>query len=218
MPVSINSLINNKEEQKVRSIVTVGGEVVKIFEPTMDQLKEIVDIQERWVKPESSEVAISGEDLIRILFPMLTDLEELANLSDEKVREIVENPSLLFLQVQYELEAIISEVYVTLLAANKRNISHLDLEFGLQKQTTDTIERMVANAPADTRNKIIKLSKELEDMKSQQGEVGNNLDDNNVENEVYEEQFVPNVPELNDKSAEHKEKLNSYLERFAENE
>ncbi|HFI0463203.1 TPA: hypothetical protein ACGO1T_000547 [Streptococcus suis] len=209
MPVLLNKLINKPENRQIRKIINVAGESIKVFNPTREDVERIVDVQERWINSDNSEVTISGEDMVRILFPMLTDIEGFENLSDSEVAEISNNPSMLYMQLQFEIEGIILDVYNTLLAAHKRHIKYLDLEVGLQTDAVNALNEMFANAPAKEQEKIKDQLAEIEEFKSDQLKL---VIDNTLDTvESSEEESETNTKLSSNK---YEDKLESYKTNF----
>ena len=118
--MKLSYLKNTKEYRKIRDVVMSSGSTVNIFEPTLEEIDEILNLQDEWVSDEG--MSISGADVVKVLFPMLTDLEGIDEMTESEVQEVIDNPSNAFIQIQYHIETIITEVYKTaIFKSQKRN-------------------------------------------------------------------------------------------------
>lgn len=126
--VQFLDLMNKHEDRKVRDIVEYKGEFIRVFEPSKLDIDKIIDMQSDFVKTyndetdkEKKELDISGQQLVRDFFPMLTDIEGMEDLTDEELNEVVENPSVKLLMVSHIIEGIVTDVYkMTILSARNR--------------------------------------------------------------------------------------------------
>lgn len=128
-----------QEERRVREIVKASGETVHIFEPTKKDIEKIVDYQEQMEYKRLKElektgqkddgqahVQIDGVDVVKVFFPLLTDIE-LDGLSDQEIKNIIENPSTVLIQAQHVVEMIILEVYKMMILSAKSSLKTVDI-------------------------------------------------------------------------------------------
>lgn len=103
----------DSEKQKVNMIIpTPNGDIV-VYEPTIEQADKILDL----VQNDSDEVyqglsTFSGVQVLKVLFPMLTNID-FEDKEDEELAEIIENPSIYLLQAQDAVRQIISSINVS---------------------------------------------------------------------------------------------------------
>lgn len=127
MAVKLASLKNDPKYRKVRDMVVVGNDTITIYEPTAEDVDRIIDLQEEFFSDESNEIRIDGADVVRHLFPLLTDIEGMDDLTDDEIEDIVENPTVALSQVEQHIKIIITEVYKNVVLAVKSDLLEADL-------------------------------------------------------------------------------------------
>ena len=142
--MKLSYLKNTQENRKIRDVVMSAGSSINVYEPTLVEIDEILKLQEKWASKDGIEV--SGIDVIKVLFPMLTDLEGIDEMTDEEIREVNDNPTNAFLQIQYNIETIITEIYKTTILKTRKEILDTDLQVEAYKVQDETIERTIALA------------------------------------------------------------------------
>lgn len=155
--MKLSYLKNTQENRKIRDVVMSAGSSINVYEPTLVEIDEILKLQEKWASKDGIEV--SGIDVIKILFPMLTDLEGIDEMTDEEIREVNDNPTNAFLQIQYNIETIITEIYKTTILKTRKEILDTDLQVEAYKVQDETIERTIAlasknNGTEEVANKL----------------------------------------------------------------
>lgn len=155
--MKLSYLKNTQENRKIRDVVMSAGSSINVYEPTLVEIDEILKLQEKWASKDGIEV--SGIDVIKVLFPMLTDLEGIDEMTDEEVREVNDNPTNAFLQIQYNIETIITEIYKTTILKTRKEILDTDLQVEAYKVQDETIERTIAlasknNGTEEVANKL----------------------------------------------------------------
>ena len=189
MAVHFRKLKNDQENRSVRAVIMNGSEHINVYEPSLKDVKDIIDAQEGWVSVEDG-VNISDEDVLKKLIPMLTDIEGMEDMTDEEIMDVANNPSVSFLSVQSEIQSIIIEIYRHIVVLSRRQLqdAYFELETMLtQKESFDRTMSMAAKYGKD-KDLPAKLQKALDDMT----EAYNNLDDSDTK-EVLEKYMKSNV-------------------------
>ena len=155
--MKLSYLKNTQENRKIRDVVMSAGSSINVYEPTLVEIDEILKLQEKWASKDGIEV--SGIDVIKVLFPMLTDLEGIDEMTDEEIREVNDNPTNAFLQIQYNIETIITEIYKATILKTRKEILDTDLQVEAYKVQDETIERTIAlasknNGTEEVANKL----------------------------------------------------------------
>ena len=182
-----------------------SGSTVNIFEPTLEEIDEILNLQDEWVSDEG--MSISGADVVKVLFPMLTDLEGIDEMTESDVQEVIDNPSNAFIQIQYHIETIITEVYKTAILKARKEILEKDLEVESYKVSEEVFDRTLSLAAKNNGTKEVfdklqnaeeefnqaeeneKITK-LEDYKKQEKESESTLDEAQIKLAQFKEAFA----------------------------
>lgn len=149
--VQFSELMNHKKNRQVREVVFVKGESIHIYEPSKEDVEVIVSLQEKFSKSEKDKtnIVVTGEDLVAILFPLLTNIEGMDKLTKEEINEIVDNPSLALTQASHVIEGIVTEVYkMTILQARNR-ILETDFRMESVRTTSEIVEKALGLANRD---------------------------------------------------------------------
>ena len=203
--MKLSYLKNTKEYRKIRDVVMSSGSTVNIFEPTLEEIDEILKLQDEWVSDEG--MNISGADVVKVLFPMLTDLEGIDEMTESDVQEVIDNPSNAFVQIQYHIETIITEVYKTAILKARKEILEKDLEVENYKVSEEVFDRTLSLAAKNNGTKEVfdklqeaeeefkqaeekeKITK-LEDYKNQEKESESTLDEAQIKLAQFKEAFA----------------------------
>lgn len=203
--MKLSYLKNTKEHRKIRDVVMSSGSTVNIFEPTLEEIDEILILQDEWVSDEG--MNISGADVVKVLFPMLTDLEGIDEMTESDVQEVIDNPSNAFIQIQYHIETIITEVYKTAILKARKEILEKDLEVENYKVSEEVFDRTLSLAAKNNGTKEVfdklqeaeeefkqaeeteKITK-LEDYKNQEKESESTLDEAQIKLAQFKEAFA----------------------------
>ena len=203
--MKLSYLKNTKEYRKIRDVVMSSGSTVNIFEPTLEEIDEILNLQDEWVSDEG--MSISGADVVKVLFPMLTDLEGIDEMTESEVQEVIDNPSNAFIQIQYHIETIITEVYKTAILKARKEILEKDLEVENYKVSEEVFDRTLSLAAKNNGTKEVfdklqnaeeefkqaeeneKITK-LEDYKAQEEESKSTLDEAQIKLAQFKEAFA----------------------------
>ena len=162
--VKFKDLANDKKNRKIRELVFIGGETIKVFEPSESDVEAIVALQEKFVGGANEEdgsvnLTVTGYDLIKVLFPLLTDVEGIDELSEKEIEFVVENPSLAFLQANHVIEGIVTEVYKTTILAAKNRLLETDFRIESSKANSEILERTLGLA--EKENKTTPIMKKI---------------------------------------------------------
>ena len=203
--MKLSYLKNTKEYRKIRDVVMSSGSTVNIFEPTLEEIDEILNLQDEWVSDEG--MSISGADVVKVLFPMLTDLEGIDEMTESDIQEVIDNPSNAFIQIQYHIETIITEVYKTAILKARKEILEKDLEVENYKVSEEVFDRTLSLAAKNNGTKEVfdklqeaeeefkqaeedeKITK-LEDYKNQEKESKSTLDEAQIKLAQFKEAFA----------------------------
>ena len=199
MAVHFRKLKNDQENRSVRAVIMNGSEHINVYEPSLKDVRAIIDAQEGWVSVEDG-VNISDEDVLKKLIPMLTDIEGMEDMTDEEILDVANNPSVSFLSIQSEIQSIIIEIYRHIVVLSRRQLQDADFELETMLTQKESFDRTIAMATKYGKDKDLpaKLQKALDDMT----EAYNNLDDSDTK-EILEKYMESNVgsifPEKDDK-------------------
>lgn len=182
MAVHFRKLKNDQENRSIRAVIMNGSEHINVYEPSLEDVRAIIDAQEGWVSVEDG-VNISDEDVLRKLIPMLTDIEGMEDMTDEEILDVANNPSVSFLSVQSEIQSIIIEIYRHIIVLSRRQLQDADFELETMLTQKESFDRTMAMATKYGKDKDLpaKLQKALDDLT----EAYNNLDDSDTK-EVLE--------------------------------
>ena len=213
--VQFRDLMNNKKNRQVREVVFVKGESIHIYEPSKEDVEIIVGLQERFAKSDKdkTKISVTGEDLVSILFPLLTNVEGMDKLSKEEIAEIVDNPSLALTQASHVIEGIVTEVYkMTILSARNR-ILETDFRMESVRTTSEIVEKALGLANRDGKtgqllDKIKTATEKVESLK----DVREKRDNQSVLTPPFDKIKVDNTPKL----SKHSTTLAQFKNTFSE--
>ena len=205
MAVHFRKLKNDQENRSVRAVIMNGSEHINVYEPSLKDVRAIIDAQEGWVSVEDG-VNISDEDVLKKLIPMLTDIEGMEDMTDEEIMDVANNPSVSFLSVQSEIQSIIIEIYRHIVVLSRRQLQDADFELETMLTQKESFDRTIAMATKYGKDKDLpaKLQKALDDMT----EAYNSLDDSETK-EVLEKYMESNVQDSIFPTKEDEPKANS---------
>lgn len=178
--VKFANLGNSIKERKIREVIVSGKDKIVVYEPSVEDVDNIINYQETFVKGLSTgEITIDGVDIVKVLFPMLTDIEGIDELTDEEINAIVAEPSLAYLQVEQVIKGIIVEIYKTLVITSRTELIEMDLikeNENVQNTALDAIMKQAAKVygAEDLLQKIENASENLR--KAQANELQKDLD------------------------------------------
>lgn len=136
---------------RIRNVIMASGITVNVFEPTAEVIDKILDIQEKWVDSDDPEArTITGVQIIKELFPLLTDLEGIEEMTDEEIQEVADNPSIAYIQLQTEVEMLLTEIYKTHVLSARKRLLDTDYHVEANKVNIETFNQSVALAVKNT--------------------------------------------------------------------
>ena len=99
-----------QEKGVIRNTIQSPQGVIEIYEPTMEQVTEIVKmgIDNNEDSFDTGVMQFDADMLINRIFPMVTNIE-LRDTDEEKLKEIIRNPSIHLIMAQQAVELIIHE-------------------------------------------------------------------------------------------------------------
>lgn len=188
MAVNISQLVNKEIRAKVPVIIGDVKNFITVFNPNVEQrhkFREFLDKKVNGLITENKSIVLDGEELIRLFYKELTDLE----IKDEdKILEILKNPRPELVQVSKHIEDIIHELVLEIILTKKAQLHRLQ-EF---KQQNETVK-----ATKDFLESLGLGEKEL-------GEAGIDLNEDKIKiNTIEENKNEEKTPE--DKVEESKE-------------
>ena len=141
MTIKISKLKNKAEKRNIREVVSVNGDIINIFEPTEEDVRQIMEYQEKYLQGDDFE--ITGAELIKVFFKLLTDIDGIDDLTDEEIDDIVENPSVAFLMVQSVIEGIILDVFRYIVSNARNEVVMADFSAQAEIAQTDLLESVL---------------------------------------------------------------------------
>lgn len=136
--VKFKNLKNDPNNRTVRAIVDSPYGQIKVFEPTTEDVEEIINLQdiisafnedsnEEEIREDLEQVLdISAVTVVKDLFPRLTDIE-VDYMSDEEVQDIISHPNLALTQVKLIISGIISDIYKMMILSMGNRLKDMDL-------------------------------------------------------------------------------------------
>lgn len=168
MGVQAKNLISRKGNRAIRkSVFTSNGDSIIIYEPTRDDIAKIMEMQERWVQNQTADGLEFEPDqyqVIRELFPLLTDIEGLEELTDEEIQELDENPNILFMQAAQVVQQIIAEVFSLIVLNYDKSIAESEAIIATNNSVLNTIQNTVIQASIEAGDPTLfdKINEEVE--------------------------------------------------------
>lgn len=168
MGVQAKNLISRKGNRAIRkSVFTSNGDSIIIYEPTRDDIAKIMEMQERWVQNQTADGLEFEPDqyqVIRELFPLLTDIEGLEDLTDEEIQELDENPNILFMQAAQVVQQIIAEVFSLIVLNYDKSIAESEAIIATNTSVLNTIQNTVVQASIEAGDPTLfdKINEEIE--------------------------------------------------------
>lgn len=212
MSINFLKLKNDKNNRNIRAVIMNGSHHINVYEPTPQDIDVILEAQEQWVSLESG-VNVEPSDLVRKLFPMLTDIEGIDELSDDEINDILDNPTIALLSVKLEIESILSEVYRLIAVRARKMLQDSDFEMEAMLINKESQDRTLSLAmkygdTPELANKIKALNDELTALSQE-----NELTKEDIQAIVAKHSEVNNVTALDD----YKKAVKKDVDEKAEN-
>lgn len=225
MGVQAKNLISRKGNRAIRkSVFTSNGDSIIIYEPTREDIAKIMEMQERWVQNQTADGLEFEPDqyqVIRELFPLLTDIEGLKELTDEEIQELDENPNILFMQAAQVVQQIIAEVFSLIVLNYDKSIAESEAIIATNNSVLNTIQNTVIQASIEAGDPTLfdKINEEVEkeyqkgSLESLRSELAQTEKDLEAEVEA-EKKMITVAPQ--DRKVDHIAKLAEFRKAFEE--
>lgn len=134
--VLFKNMKNDPDNRSVRQIIEAPTGIIKVFEPSQDDVKKMMKLQDLLVsmnqdvegsENEGQVLEVSGLTIIRELIPMLTDIEFDEDMSDEEIEDIIENPNMALMEVSQVLSSIVTSVYKMMILSAANHLLENDM-------------------------------------------------------------------------------------------
>ena len=151
--VKFRSLYSDPENRSIRMVVDTPTGQVTIFEPTNEDLQEIMQLDDMVAafNQESdgdNELDISGTTIMKELIPRLTDLD-MDGMSDDEITEVIEHLTVEGNVIMACLTSIVTHIY-TIMIMNFENNLDLNNMVKMSEQISDKAFGMYINEAAKT--------------------------------------------------------------------
>lgn len=138
--VKFRSLYSDPQNRTIRMVVDTPTGPVTIFEPTSDDIREIMQLDDMVAafNQESdgdNELDVSGTTIMKELIPRLTDLD-LDDMTDDEITEVIENLTIEGNVILACLTSIVTYIY-TLMIMNFENNLDLNNMVKMSAQISD---------------------------------------------------------------------------------
>lgn len=174
--VEFKNLANPADSRRVREVISVGNDLITVYEPTLEQVQEILDLQESFRLDQTED----GEDdggtvfftngiFMRKIAPMLTDITGTEDMTDEEVDEVVANPSVALTQLLAVVQSILTDVYKIAILQARNKMNEQDNLLGIQAAGEDVLKKTMLRAsqtPEGRRalDEVVKRTDELNEL------------------------------------------------------
>ncbi len=154
-------------ERQVRELVRTPQGNIEVYEPTVDDIADIIDLQrDKGLGMDGGKIAFDGVDVMKTLFPMLTNID-FGDISDEELGKIIENPSIHLLIAQQYVAQVVAEANKLYAQRVKTELMNTDSTLA-QMELLNTIPSIIVeNAKRDGKmaelmDKVVEVSDDLE--------------------------------------------------------
>jgi hypothetical protein len=168
LAIKIQDLTVRKDERQVRDLVNSPQGAIEIYEPTVEDLAKIIDLQAgKGMDGNTEVVSFEGTEVIKNLFPLLTNID-MTDLSDEEIKSAIDNPSVHLLIAQQLVAQIVQEANKLYLEQIRTGMMESDSMMG-QVELMNAIPAMIMEkAKGDGKvsqlvSKVEQVGKELEE-------------------------------------------------------
>lgn len=165
MTIQLSNLTVNPDLKKVREYINTPQGSIEVYEPTLETVNKILEIQQESGFDFASEIVSFDEQvLLTQIFPLLTNIET-GDLPEEEIQKIIDNPSIHLLITQNVVAQIISE-------ANKLYAERLKAELA-SAETVLAQSDLISNIPsiitehAKRNPEVANELKKIDDMQAQ---------------------------------------------------
>jgi uncharacterized radical SAM superfamily Fe-S cluster-containing enzyme len=164
--VKISDLKVSQSERQVREYLNTPQGAIEVYEPTLEDIQKIIDMQKA-EDMENGVVLFDGVQVIRELFPMLTNID-LGDLTDEQLEEVIENPSIHLLTAQQFVAQIVAEANKLYAERVKTELMNAESTMAQMELISTIPTTIIENAKKEGKigelvEKVEKASKELDE-------------------------------------------------------
>ncbi len=192
MAINITSLgLPQEGERKVRERINTPNGTIEVYEPSLDDVNEILDIQRDSGFDFNSDIVEFDEIVLTTrIFPLLTNIE-FNDLRDEELQKIIDNPSIHLLIAQNIVAQIISE-------ANKLYAERLKAELASADSVMSQSELInsIPNLIEETAKRNPEVAQNLEAIKLATAEITEQME--KEESEAQQEETVEEKKDAED--------------------
>lgn len=203
--VRLSDLSNDENNRRLRDTIISGRDTIRVYEPSKKDIDVIIELQEKNVEEyrkkkddgkedDATKVTSSGTEVVRVLFPLLTDIKGIEDMTDEEVEFVVENPSLAFIQANHVIESIVTEVWKTIILSARNRVLDTDFRIESVKSINEMNEKTLGIVEREGKGRMDKFesaSKLVEEAKKKK-----TLEDfEEIEQRVAEATAVKNTEE-----------------------
>jgi hypothetical protein len=142
---------DGKEERKKISIV---GDIT-VFQPTSDQFDFLMDFLEKHINKETKKIEIDGEDVYKVLFKELTNMEDIDKITNEQLKDILNNPNEQLEEISDVLMDVLYKLQKKIIKKQKNMIRNLDVATS-NISLMNEIGKVVDELPDELKNQVKK--------------------------------------------------------------
>ncbi|MFC0903872.1 hypothetical protein ACFHWD_04100 [Clostridium sp. MT-14] len=160
------SIINKKQKldengKEVRKVIKIVNDIT-VYAPTSEQYNYIEKFVESHVDKENNKVEISGEEVFRILYKELTDLQDIDKVDDGELKDIIEHPDEDLEEVNHILSNELTKLIMKMLDVKQDIINGTIIAIKgamLQENANKLINQDELNVPKEIRDNLQKIEK-----------------------------------------------------------
>lgn len=129
MSINFKKLKSSIENRRIREVISTGGDVITVYEPTVDDVQFVVEYQtEKASEMTDSTIFIDGVEIVKLFFPRFTDISGIEDLSNDELEAVIDEPSIAYLQVEQVIKGIIAEIFKMIVLSAKTQVAEFDME------------------------------------------------------------------------------------------
>ncbi|MCY7947014.1 hypothetical protein P8891_05965 [Bacillus atrophaeus] len=166
MGINIEGL--KTQEKQIRELINTPQGTIEVYEPNIDDIEKIIEIYRgNGFNVEDDVATFDGVQVIKEFFPLLTNIE-FGDITDEKVQDIVENPSVHFLIAQQVVAQIVAESIKLYSQRVKTELMKADSMMA-QMELIEAIPSLIVEQAkkdgkvSDLLDNVLKVEEELKD-------------------------------------------------------
>lgn len=180
--VQFKSLINEESNKKIIATIQSPTGPINIFEPTASDVAAIMNMHELvdyfnrendLKDKEDTEIPITGIRVVRELYPLLTDITDFDDLSDEEIQQVIDNPTEALMTVNAYVNRVIYRTYTLMILTYMSNLQLQHMENLVADVNEKTLDMIVESASKtdEGREALENLKKSTDALQEQQREI-----------------------------------------------